>query len=72
MLGGIYLVHKVFNTILDDIELDIDEEEEDGDKMIKELLYTVFIVGSFALIVDLIMWNRQKRIDEENSEQKDS
>lgn len=40
--------------------------------MIKELLYTVFIVGSFALIVDLIMWNRQKRIDEENSEQKDS
>lgn len=40
--------------------------------MIKELLYTVFIVGSLAWIVDLIMWNRQKRIDEENSEQKDS
>lgn len=30
--GGIYLVHKVFNTMLDDIELDIDEEEEDGDE----------------------------------------
>ena len=40
--------------------------------MIKGLLYTVFIVGSLAWIVDLIMWNRQKRIDEENSEQKDS
>lgn len=40
--------------------------------MIKGLLYTVFIVGSFAWIVDLIMWNRQKRIDEENSKQKDS
>ena len=30
--SGIYLVHKVFNSILDNIELDIDEEEEDGDK----------------------------------------
>lgn len=30
--GGIYLVHKVFNSILDNIELDINEEEEDGDK----------------------------------------
>ena len=34
--------------------------------MVKDLLYTIFIVGSFAWIVDLIMWNRQKRIDEEN------
>lgn len=40
--------------------------------MIKGLLYTVFIVGSFAWIVDLIMCNRQKHIDEENAEQKDS
>jgi len=30
--GGIYLVHKVFNTILDDIEIDSDEEEEYGDE----------------------------------------
>ena len=29
--GGIYLVHKVFNTILDNIEIDSDEEE-DGDE----------------------------------------
>lgn len=29
--GGIYLFHKVFNIIFDDIELDNDEEE-DGDE----------------------------------------
>ena len=40
--------------------------------MLKDFINTVFIVGSLAWIVDLIMWNRQKRIDEENSEQKDS
>ena len=40
--------------------------------MIKGILTTIFLVGSFAWIVDLIMYNRQKRIDEENTEQKDS
>ena len=41
-------------------------------EIIKEFFTTVFIVGAFAWIVDIFMWNRQKRIDEENSEQKDS
>ena len=40
--------------------------------MIKGLLYTVFIVGSFAWIVDIIMYNRQQRIDKELADKKDS
>ena len=40
--------------------------------MIKGLLATIFIVGSFAWIVDIIMYNRQQRIDKELAKQKDS
>ena len=40
--------------------------------MIKGLIATVFLVGAFAWITDIAMWNRQKKIDEENVEQKDS
>jgi len=29
--SGIYFVHKAFNTMLDDIEFDIDEEEDEND-----------------------------------------
>ena len=41
-------------------------------EIIKGIVMTVFLVGSLAWIVDIAMWNRQKRIDEENEEQKGS
>ena len=40
--------------------------------MIKGLLATIFIVGSFAWIVDIIMYSRQRRIDKELADKKDS